>query len=301
MNVTPGVRSSRLAGYAMVAVAASVWGTWKLFFAAAEARGPMPAAVEGVILFAAIILVTGPLALIERAPRRASRAAWIAVAVLGVADALNVILFFRAYQLTSVAVAVLTHYLAPIFVALAAPIFVGERASLRTAAAVAISFTGLVCLLQPWTDGASASLAGAAAGAGSAVFYAAAVLINKRLTGAYSASEVSFFHSLFALPILALAVPTDAWAQLDPGSVGIIVAGGIGPGALAGLLFLAGLRRIPASHASTLCLLEPMVAVALAATIHGEAIGAAAALGSLLILSGAALVVWYGPPPERAR
>ena len=49
------------------------------------------------------------------------------MAWLGVGDALNAYFFFEAYQRTSVAIAVLTHYLAPLFIAIGAPLLLRER------------------------------------------------------------------------------------------------------------------------------------------------------------------------------
>jgi drug/metabolite transporter (DMT)-like permease len=59
----------------------------------------------------------------------------------------------------------------------------------------------------------------------------------------------------------------------------------------AGLAFVWGLRRIRASHASTLTLLEPLVAVLVAAVVFGERLSAIALGGGVLIVFGAAAVV----------
>ena len=192
------------------------------------------------------------------------------MAWLGVGDALNVVLFFAAYQATSVAIAVLTHYLTPIFVALAAPLVLRERMSARTCGAVAASFAGLVLMLAPVERRARrGALVGAPCGAGSAVFYASNVVVNKRLVAAFSASEMMFStassrprswpRSSRSARGRRAAAPSRSWSL-----------GGLGPGALAGLLFMWGLRRMPASHASTLTLLEPLVAVVLAALVSAS-------------------------------
>ena len=74
----------------------------------------------------------------------------------------------------------------------------------------------------------------------------------------------------------------------------------IGPGALAGLAFVWGLRRMPAAHASTLTLLEPLVAVVLGAVVFGEALGLRALAGGALILAGA-LTVMTARSPETGK
>lgn len=285
---------ARATGYALVAVAACSWGTWPLILR----RAPMPAALQSAVVMTVLTFAALPFMLRDRVAARAPWHAWLLVAWLGVSDALNVALFFAAYQRTSVAVAVLTHYLTPIFVALAAPFLVREPSRPRTFAAVGVSFLGLVLLLQPWRAGLSrADAVGALFGAGSAVFYASNVLVNKRLVPWFSGSELMFFHGLVSTPLLVLAVSPADLAGVPASALVVVILGALGPGALAGLLFVWGLRRVPASHASVLTLLEPFVAVLVAAAFLGEQLGALAVVGGLLILAGA-LAVASGPPPE---
>jgi drug/metabolite transporter (DMT)-like permease len=276
----------------LVAAAASAWGTWPVFLRRAEAIAPMPAALESGMLMAVLALASAPLLRVDRVQVRASARDWAGVAWLGVGDAMNAFLFFAAYQRTSVAIAVLTHYLTPIFVALAAPFALSERATKRSVAAVGVSFAGLVLLLQPWRAASRpGDWVGAALGAGSAVFYASNVLVNKRLIGVFSGSELAFWHAIVAAPLLALFVPMGAWSHLDARAVAVVLVGSIGPGALAGLAFVWGLRRIPASHASTLALFEPLVAVLIGALFFRENPTIVGALGGVMIVSGATLVM----------
>ncbi len=263
----------------------------------------MPAAVQSAIVMGVLTCVSLPFMLRDRVAAKAPPRAWALVGWLGVSDALNVGLFFAAYARTSVAIAVLTHYLTPILVAVAAPLVLREPTRPRTYAAVAVSFVGLGLLLQPWRIGAGlgpSDLVGAACGAGSAVFYASNVLVNKRLAPWFSASELMFFHGLVATPLLAMAVARTDWVGLDPSAVRVVLLGAVGPGALAGLVFVWGLRRVPASHASVLTLLEPFVAVLLAAAFLGEVLGAVQMSGGLLILAGALLVVFAAPEGRSA-
>src|ERR1019366_1460725 len=141
----------------------------------------------------------------------------------------------------------------------------------------------------------AAVLESAALGAGSALFYASNVVANKFVAGAFSTSETMFWHGLVATPLLAAFVPHEAWAAADAHAVAFLSVASIGPGALAGLAFVWGLRRMPAAHASTLPLLEPLVAVVLGAVVFGEDLGARALAGGALILAGALTVMTGGP------
>jgi len=283
-------------GYTAVAVAACGWGTWGLIIRAAERFGPLDASVDAAIVMVAITLVAFVLLAVERArgvraPDRPRLREWLGVAWLGFADAMNVMLLFAAYRHTSMSIAVTTHYLAPIFVAGAAPLALAERAHVRTYLAVATGLLGLVLLLQPWSEALERhDLFGAACGAGSAVFYASNVIINKKLLHAFTAVELMAFHGVVGAPLLVALVPHAAWGTLHPLSALVLVGGGVGPGALGGVMFIWGLRTVPAAHASTLTLLEPLVTVILAIAVVGEHLALASWLGAGLILAGAVAV-----------
>lgn len=288
MIVPDAPNRSRALGYALIAVAATSWGTWPLFLRHAA----MPPSLSAAIVMAIMTFGTVPMLVRDRLRSKPTRAQWAQLAWLGVADALNVVLLFAAYARTSVAIAVLTHYLTPLFVALAAPLVVAERMQRRTLGAVAFSFAGLILLLEPWraTFG-DRDLVGAACGAASAAFYASNVLVNKRLTSAFSGSELVVFHGLVATPLLVVMVPASATTGVSGHALAVLVLGAFGPGVLGGLFFVWGLRRVPATHASVLTLIEPLVAVLCGAVAFGEVLGPWPLFGGLLILLGAIAVI----------
>jgi drug/metabolite transporter (DMT)-like permease len=296
-EIDPTVRTNEARrkgiGYSLVAIAAVGWGTWPLILR----HAPMPAALSGALVMTVMTIASAPLMLRDRLSVKASPRQWLEIVWLGIADSGNVLLFFAAYQRTTVAIAVLTHYLTPIFVALGAPFLVHEKLGARTKAAVAVSFVGLFLLLAPWRTGfGAAHVVGAALGAGSAVFYASNVLTNKRLTHVFSGSEMMFFHGLVGMPLLWALVPAGAWANTPKMSILIVLAAALGIGTFCGLSFTWGLKRVHASHASVLTLLEPFVAVVLAAVVLGQGLGIVSMVGGVFILGGAVAVVVQSDP-----
>lgn len=289
--------TSRALPYAAVALAACAWGTWGLVIRHTDAMGAMPVSLESTLVMAVITLVTGLAALWDRVPGRASWRARGWVAWLGVSDSLNILLFFAAYKLT-IAVSVLAHYLTPVFVATAAPLLLREAMTRRTALAIAASFAGLAIMLAPSVGGAGAAAtwASAALGAGSAVFYASNVIVNKFVVAEFSTSETMFWHGVVGTPFLAAFVPHDAWLAIQPRAALFLAFATVGPGALAGIAFVWGLRRMAAAHASTLTLLEPLVSIVLGAAVLGEPIGVASLAGGALILTGSVAVMTAARP-----
>ena len=282
------------AGYVMVAVAACSWGTWRFVLLGAEHFAPtLDARVESAVVMLVITLFAFALLPWQKREARGPRKAldWVGVAWLGVADALNVVLLFVAYAKTTVAIAVTTHYLAPIFVAAAAPIALREKPHPLTWIATSGGVLGLALLLRPWSgELGPRDVVGAIAGAGSAFFYASNVLVNRRLVLRFSPLELMAYHGVVATPLLVALAPFRAFGALDLGATALLVVGGIGPGALGGILFIKALERIRAARAATLTLLEPLVAVGIAVVALGERIAVASWVGAAMILACAALV-----------
>lgn len=287
-------QGGRALAYLGVIAAAAGWGTWGLLLRLAQAAGPVAPQLTALLVMATIFLVLLPLAL--RATRLRARqhswGGWALLVAFGVSDALNVVLYFAALQTTTVAVAVLTHYAAPLFVAVAAPSVLGERSHRYSLPAVLLGFAGLTLLLAPWqAQGPDARvLEGALLGLGSAVFYAANILFNKRLSESFEASEMLVYHMPSALLLLALMVPAGGWV-LPPSALPWLFLGALLPGALAGVVFMRSLAQVPAAHASLLTLMEPVTALSIAAVTWGELPSAVGLVGAVAILAAGAWVV----------
>ena len=282
----------RRVGIAMVVVAACMWGTWPLLLRYADSKGAVPASVKTAIMMTTIAIVSFAFVPFDRVKRKAPPREWLGVVWLGVGDALNAMCLFYAYKIASVAVAALTHDTGPLLVAVFAPMLLRERVRRATFAAIALSLVGLTFMLRPWEVAASKDeLTGAGFGLLSAVFYASNVIMNKRLTGSFSGSELMAWHGLFALPVLLLVSGLHAWSLLKPLPVVVLAIAAIGPGALGGLLFAWSVRRIEASLAATIALLEPIVAILLSVALLGEKLTLLGGVGVGLVLASAWLVV----------
>ncbi len=293
------MKSNPLSGYLLVALAACVWGLWSLFLRPAEALAPVDPALEGFVVLAVVFTLTTPIALLRRTPKKRPMSAWWGLFGIGIADAFNILFFFWAMQRTSLAVAVLSHYLAPFLVAVVEPFVLRERARLATFGYLATGLFGLVLLVEPWKNLAGDPLIGAGLGAASAVFYASNVLLTKRVLSHFTAVEVSSYHAVPSLIVLACFLPDGAF------SVGVepllwIASGGVLLGTCAAFVFYIGLRRVPASHASILALLEPVVAVLVGALVFHEILGPTGIFGGLLVIVAAALVVTRGAAKDVA-
>jgi drug/metabolite transporter (DMT)-like permease len=274
---------SRAGGFVQVAIAAILWGTWSVFLRTSriDPRWSTPLVFATMTLLG-LPLLARPAARSAAAGRTTHDFVWLVV--LGVSDAANAWLFFLAMDRTTVALAVLSHYLAPALVSVIAP-YLAQTPRQKFAVVRALCATaGLVLVMEPWNAHRSGSSPwlGALMGAGSACFYAINVCAVKRLSVRFTAEEQLVFHSAIAAPIVGLAAP---WTQLPTlRSIAWMVAGGGLIGITAALLFVRGLARIPPEHASLLTFLEPLTAVLIGWWLFHEHLGPIALVGGAVVL-----------------
>jgi drug/metabolite transporter (DMT)-like permease len=267
-----------VSGALLVVLAACSWGTWSLFVRPAH----LPADAIGAIVFAVMAIVAWPLSWREERARW-DREALVLLVGNAAFDALNVLAFFSALRVTTVAIAVLTHYFAPILIALAAPYVERTRApGARPAAAVAL--VGLAIVLEPWREPAHGALAGAALGLASAACYAGNVFVVRRLATRIGNARAISYHSALAA-IVMLPIAAGARGAVTARGLALVAAGGATVGALAGIAFTAGLRRIGSARAGVLAYAEPIVAVAVGALAFSEPVRPLAAVGGALVLA----------------
>jgi len=271
----------------MVALAAASWGTWSLFL---RPTG-LPPTVTSPILFIVMGLAALPFAL--RKPRVAwSRRTVLLILANTAFDALNILTFFGALGYTTVAVAVLSHYTAPILIALAAP-RIDKISSRGVAPATLIALGGLVIMLEPWGTPADGAAFGAALGVMSAVCYAGNMFVVRRLAIEVGATKAMSYHSLIGAVVLApFAVPH--LGEITGGDLALLVSGAASIGCASGVIFAVGLARIGSARSAVLTYAEPLVAVAVGVLVWDEPLRPLAIVGGFLVVAAGIHVARQG-------
>jgi len=243
--------------------------------------------------FALAGLVLWALVLARRIPLRGlGRPLALGLVLGGAGYALEAGLFFSALERIDASLASLLLYAYPALVTAGAIGLGRERPDRRRWLALGVASAGLVLVLG--AGGSDADPLGVVLALASAVAYAAYILGSDRLANA--------LHPLaFAASVTTgAAVAFAALAALrgGPGLAAVTPAGWIWVAAIALVstvlpiaAFFGGLERIGPSRASILSTVEPPVTVALAMVVFGETLGWPQALGGLLVLSAAVLVV----------
>jgi drug/metabolite transporter (DMT)-like permease len=177
--------------------------------------------------------------------------------------------FFKAIQVSSVAVGLLSYSSFPVFTAFLEPLFFKEQIDRKSLLAAGICLSG-VFLIAPRFNLADSVYRGVLWGLLSGVTFAVLTLFNRRLVRKYSSLAIAFFQDLFAtlflLPALILVAPASP-ALRDLGLLAIL---GVVCTAGSHTLFIRGMRRVPARTASIISSLEPVYGIALAFVFLGE-------------------------------
>ena len=226
-----------------------------------------------------------------RSPDRAAIRANLRLLLLsGVLLGLNWIFLFAAYVETSVAVASLCNYMAPILVILLAPALLREKPDRRKLPFVAMALAGIV-LVSGVTDGGGGSAKGVALGLAGAVCFAALVLCNRALRGVAAMDRALVQLAVSAatiLPYVLLTCPA-ATLQADARSILLTLMLGVVHTGFAYCLYFSGMATLPVQTVAILGYLEPVVSVLCSAVVLREPMSAAGWIGAVLILSAAAL------------
>lgn len=229
-----------------------------------------------------ISLMMLPLVLRLGVPLLGNNRPWLLVRSL--AGSLSLFCYFFALQEISLADATLLTYSNPVWIAMFAPLLLGEKSVPARLGAVAVGLVGLLLVMGPsghWLD--PGGLAGLTSGIGSAFAYIAV----RKLRGDHPALVV--LH--FSLVSLALALPGVLVAGRWPVGVEWLATLGIGLSAALGqYLMTAGYRHVEVSAGSVMSLLTPTLSQLASALLFLEPLSPLQIAGGVLVIgSGAAL------------
>jgi len=201
----------------------------------------------------------------------------------------------EAMKLSSVAVAVLATYTAPIFLALLAPLFLPERVSRAVLFALPIALGGLALIALASNGGGHVRPLAIAVGVSGAFVLAILVIIQKHIVSEVNPIGLSFWIDVFALVSLAAVLPFGGRVLPSASEFGFLAIVGVIFTALSGLIWLTLLRHVTAQAMGFLSYIEPVSASLLAWLLLGQRLGVAVAVGGALVLVAGSIVVLIEP------
>lgn len=205
----------------------------------------------------------------------------------GMAMGFNWILLFEAYKYTTVAIATLSYYFAPVIVTLICPLLFHEKLSKKQILCFVMSTLGLSLVIGVTNPGSGGRDAiGIAFGLGAAVLYAAVILLNKFIKGVTGIHR-TFLQFLAAIVILTPYVLLTGGmnpGNLDPTGWGCLLVVGLVHTGVTYCLYFTSLKELSGQEAAILSYIDPLVAVIIGVLILKEPLIWQQLVGGLLIL-----------------
>lgn len=269
----------------MLIVSMAIFGTLGLFVRHIQVssgelalyRAIMAAALIGVYL-----LITG-----NQIPFKTIKRDIPFLLLSGMAMGVNWILLFEAYKYTTVSVATLSYYFAPVIVTLVCPILFKEKMTAKQIICFVMSTLGIVMITGIGDVSTSGTnIIGILFGLGAAMFYATVILINKFIKGVEGLHR-TFLQFIAAIIILVPYVAATSGINLrllDGIGWGALLVVGIVHTGITYCLYFSSLKELPGQKVAILSYIDPLVAIIISVTLLGESMTVMQAIGGAFIL-----------------
>lgn len=296
--------TARSSGAWALILASLLWGT------TGTAASFLPSTVSPLAIGASTMAVGGVLLFLTSARqslgaiRDAASRRWLLIGALGVV--VYPLAFYASMDLAGVAIGnVVSLGSGPVFAALLERIFERRSLSRRWLLCTAIAIVGIALLAfggHGSANGGGAVIPGILLGLLAGLAYALYTWASSRAiaTGQSSRGVMGGMFGLGAVVLLPVLVALGGPLLQSSLTVGIAAYLALGPMFVAYLLFGIGMRTLRSTTATTITLLEPVVATLLAVAIVGERLDAVGWVGLVLILA-AITVLASARQPESGR
>jgi len=207
--------------------------------------------------------------------------------VSGAAMGFNWILLFEAYKYTTVSVATLSYYFAPVIVTVACPIIFKEKMTAKQWICFAMSTLGIIMITGIGDVGSGSNhFLGIAFGLGAACLYATVILLNKfikKVEGLHR-TVLQFIAAIIVLiPYVGFTSGVTLSSLNTSGWICLLIVGFVHTGVTYCLYFYS-LKELPGQKAAILSYIDPLVAVLVSVLILSEEITPLQVIGGILIL-----------------
>jgi drug/metabolite transporter (DMT)-like permease len=219
------------------------------------------------------------------------------LAASGIAMGFNWILLFEAYKYTTISMATLSYYAAPILITLASTFIFREPLTRVKTLCFIMSTAGILLITLKGSDAADTSSAGVMSGMGTdhigilfglgaAVLYASVVLLNKliRNVDGIQRTFLQFVAAVVTLfPYVMLTGGIHLGGLNRTGWILLLIVGLLHTG-VAYCMYFSSLQHVPGQEAAVLSYIDPLLAVILSVLVLHEPMNGWQLLGGAMIL-----------------
>ena len=256
---------------------------------------PLPSGIVACargILGVAFLLVFIKIKKIKMDRESIKKHLWILL-VSGGFIGLNWVLLFESYRYTSVAVATLCYYMAPIFVMIVSPFLLKEKLTVKKVLCVIVALIGMVFVSGVLDGGISdvSEMKGILFGLGAAALYATVIMMNQKLGNVptYDKTIMQLGAAAVVLIPYILFVEDLSAVVLTPLIVFMLIIVGVVHTGIAYALYFGSMNGLKAQTVALFSYIDPIVAIILSAMFLKEPMTIYSAIGAVLVL-GATMI-----------
>ncbi len=226
---------------------------------------------------------------------RTTRRDLIIMSLLGILLIVYQFLYLAAINRIGVSAATLISLCgAPVLVAVASSVFLGQKMTGRTVASLCGALLG-TAMIVGWRTGGTGdtrdTVIGVALSVCSAIGVATHFIFSGRIANRqHPWRPLAIGFTVGAIVFTPLALGRGVSFDLSTSAWGWLIFLAVGPSAFAYAMLQRGLQNVSASDASIVTLLEPLTAAILATYLFGERLGVVGWLGAGLLLSSIAVL-----------
>lgn len=211
--------------------------------------------------------------------------------ISGALIGINWMLLFEAYNYTSVAVATLCYYMAPVFVILMSPLFLKEKLPSKKIKYIVLSVIGMVLVSGILKSGVGsiAEIKGILLGLGAALCYGIVVILNKKISNinAYDKTIIQLTSaSVVLIPYTLLTEKID-FSLFSPTVILLVLIVGIIHTGISYALYFGSMDKLKARTIAVFSYIDPVISVVLSALLLKENIDFIQYIGAVLVLGSA--------------
>lgn len=205
---------------------------------------------------------------------------------------LNWVCLFEAYRYTTVAIASLCNYTAPLIVIFLSPFLYKEQLSGKKLMCVAAAAVG-ICLVSGAFSGnvEKRDIIGILLGLGAAACFVIIIICNKRIKDISSYDKVIVQLAVSAVVVLPYVLVMNLGKPLnaDAQSVFWMIVLAIFHTGVAYCLYFGAMGELPVQTVALWGYIEPVVSVLCSALILSEPLGISGAIGAFLVIGAAVM------------
>lgn len=208
--------------------------------------------------------------------------------ISGLVLGLNWVFLFEAYRYTSVSVATLLYYCAPIMVMLLSPFVLKESLQSHKVIGIVVSMIGMILVNQVYSA-STQEILGVGYGLLAALFYAILILANKRIKKMSSLEITAIQLVIATIVMIPYVVYSHQGAWIIPSGISLLalcILGFVHTG-IACLLYFSSMKNLPGQSVALCSYIDPLSALIFSAIFLHEHLTFVQVVGATLILSGA--------------